>query len=95
MSAVYSSIVSSPLAKVARYASLGAGLVYGYVHLQSLKSQAAKNHESQIYRKREQLIAEAQKKFAAAQPKADGQLITDVEHPQFDLVAVLEHYSKQ
>ncbi|KAJ1884776.1 hypothetical protein LPJ66_010444 [Kickxella alabastrina] len=61
----------SSLFKIGRWAALGAGLSYGYVHARSLKKDADVRHIEHEYERKVALIEEARKKFAESKATPD------------------------
>ncbi|KAJ1984652.1 F1F0 ATP synthase subunit e, mitochondrial [Dimargaris cristalligena] len=84
--------MTSPLVKYLRYGALASGLVYGYVHNNTLLQNKGEEAKREEYRHYENLIAKAKNEYAqlkAAQSTAE--VISDPENPQFDLEKYLNY----
>ncbi|RKP25866.1 ATP synthase E chain-domain-containing protein, partial [Syncephalis pseudoplumigaleata] len=78
-----------------RWAALGGGLVYGFVHRRSLSKQVAEERAHAEYARKEHLIAEAKKEYAKRYtPPSTGDVITDPSNPAFDLEKLILHLEK-
>ncbi|TEB38540.1 hypothetical protein FA13DRAFT_1751266 [Coprinellus micaceus] len=80
-------MVSSTV-NVVRYTALFSGVFYGWYHLRTLKAEAANK----------KLIAEAKAAWKQKQERAAGaspsEVISDPEHPAFDLEKLLTSWDK-
>ncbi|ORY03707.1 hypothetical protein K493DRAFT_311612 [Basidiobolus meristosporus CBS 931.73] len=88
----------SPLVNVSRYAALALGISYGFVHRRSLEKSEGQKRIEKEYQRKEDLIEEAKaayakKKLSETVAPATG-VITDPEHPDFDLEKVVEQFEK-
>ncbi|KAJ3506800.1 hypothetical protein NMY22_g17133 [Coprinellus aureogranulatus] len=90
-------MVSSTV-NVVRYSALVSGIFYGWYHLRTLKAEAAKSTIDSAYHRQEKLIAEAKAAWRKKQERATGatpsEVITDPEHPAFDLEKLLLSWEK-
>ncbi|KAK9723255.1 F1F0 ATP synthase subunit e, mitochondrial [Basidiobolus ranarum] len=89
---------ASPLVNVSRYAALVLGLSYGFVHRRNLEKSEGQKRIVREYQRKEDLIEEAKaayakKKIAETVAPSSG-VITDPEHPDFDLEKVVEQFEK-
>lgn len=78
---------------VLRYSVLGAGIVYGFVHRQSLESAQHEESARKQWVAREKLIKQAKQEFAKTKPVASpAASATGVnwEDPNLDIGAALE-----
>lgn len=79
--------------QVLRWSALGAGVVYGFVHNSSLKSEAAAKKVADEFAKKETLIAQAKAEYAKLHPKtvapAASSDVVDFDDPKFDLDAYI------
>ncbi|KAG0205174.1 hypothetical protein BGX28_003169 [Mortierella sp. GBA30] len=83
----------NPVRNVARWSALAAGIVYGYVHHNSLTVMEHKRAEKIHAENRERLIAQAKAEWTKKNTQAGG-VITDPDHPNFDLEKMLIHLSE-
>ncbi|KAI9593725.1 ATP synthase E chain-domain-containing protein [Syncephalis fuscata] len=83
--------MTTPLVRTSRWAALGGGLVYGFVHRRSLSKQVAEEREQAEYARKEHLIAEAKSEYAKRYAQPAGDVITDPENPAFDLEKLISH----
>ncbi|KAF9185242.1 hypothetical protein BGZ51_002766 [Haplosporangium sp. Z 767] len=83
----------NPIRNVARWSALTAGLVYGYVHHQSLTTMEHKRAEEIKAENRARLIAQAKTEWVKMNTPTGG-VDMDPESPNFDLEKVLIHISE-
>ncbi|KAF9111393.1 hypothetical protein BGX27_005004 [Mortierella sp. AM989] len=83
----------NPVRNVARWSALVFGVVYGYVHHNSLVSLEHKRAEVIKSENRNRLIAQAKAEWSKKHTPAGG-IITDPENPNFDLEKLLIHLSE-
>ncbi|KAJ1657672.1 F1F0 ATP synthase subunit e, mitochondrial [Dispira simplex] len=79
--------MASPLVKYLRWGALGAGVLYGYTHYNSLLKSANEKKKQEEYQRYERLITKAKQEYAqlkAAQSPSSG-VVMDPDSPQFDL----------
>ncbi|PIA18132.1 hypothetical protein COEREDRAFT_70838 [Coemansia reversa NRRL 1564] len=83
----------SSLFKIARWAVLGAGLSYGFLHGHSLHKQANTRRIDQEYARKVSLIEEAKRKFAEQKSAQSGGNTDkfDFEDPNFDADKWFKH----
>ncbi|ORX97533.1 hypothetical protein K493DRAFT_281184 [Basidiobolus meristosporus CBS 931.73] len=88
----------SPLVNVSRYAALALGVTYGFFHRRSLEKSEGQKRIERTYQHKEQLIEEAKaayaKKKLAETSAPSGGVISDPDHPDFDLDKVIEQFEK-
>ncbi|EIM22090.1 hypothetical protein WALSEDRAFT_60164 [Wallemia mellicola CBS 633.66] len=90
--------MASVTQNVVRWSALATGVLYGAVHLRSVKNIQAKEEEHQAEKHHQELIEKARKAWdekTASQSKSSNGLITDPENPSFDLEKFLEAKSKE
>ncbi|KAF8937534.1 ATP synthase E chain-domain-containing protein [Dissophora ornata] len=83
----------NPVRNVARWTALAAGLVYGYVHHNSLTALEHNRAEKLKAENRDRLIAQAKAEWVKMNTPSGG-VVTDPESPNFDLEKVLVHLSE-
>ncbi|KAI8052925.1 ATP synthase E chain-domain-containing protein [Syncephalis plumigaleata] len=81
--------MATPLVRTARWAALGGGLAYGFVHRRTLSKQVAEEREKAEYARKEHLIVEAKKEYAKRYAPPASDVITDPSNPAFDLEKVI------
>ncbi|TEB32312.1 hypothetical protein FA13DRAFT_246079 [Coprinellus micaceus] len=90
-------MVSSTV-NVVRYTALFSGVFYGWYHLRTLKAEAAKSNIDSASHHQQKLIAEAKAAWKQKQERAAGaspsEVISDPEHPAFDLEKLLTSWDK-
>ncbi|KAJ1961441.1 F1F0 ATP synthase subunit e, mitochondrial [Dispira parvispora] len=78
--------MASPLVKYLRWGALGAGVLYGYTHYNSLLQRADQNKKQEEYDRYERLIAKAKQEYAQLKgAQSSSGVVTDPDSPQFDL----------
>ncbi|KAJ1985292.1 F1F0 ATP synthase subunit e, mitochondrial [Dimargaris verticillata] len=83
--------MASPLVKYLRWGALTSGVLYGYMHYNTLLKQAEQNKEYQEYRRLENLIAKAKHEYAQLKgAQSNSSVVTDPNSPQFDFEAYLK-----
>ncbi|KAI1313859.1 hypothetical protein EDD11_002430 [Mortierella claussenii] len=87
---VATAIVVNP---VARWSALAFGLVYGFVHHNSLVALEHNRAEQIKVENRDRLIAQAKAEWLKKNAATTG-VVADPEHPNFDLEKVLIHLSE-
>ncbi|TIA87372.1 hypothetical protein E3P99_03204 [Wallemia hederae] len=94
--------MASVTQNVVRWTALATGVVYGAVHLRSVKKIQAQEEEHAAEKHHQELIEKARKawneKNPARSPKSSNgsiAVITDPENPSFDLEKFLEAKSKE
>ncbi|GBB86974.1 hypothetical protein RclHR1_13420003 [Rhizophagus clarus] len=85
--------MASTNVKVARWAALALGVTYGLVHRRSLVNSEAKKKAIAEYKHKEELINEAKLAYSASKKHDD--VITDPDHPNFDLEKLINHFEKK
>ncbi|KAF9918865.1 hypothetical protein BX616_004817 [Lobosporangium transversale] len=83
----------NPVRNVARWSALAAGLVYGYVHHNTLAAQENKRAEQIKAEQRDRLIAKAKAEWVRMNSPTGG-VVTDPDSPNFDLEKALIHLSE-
>ncbi|KAF9167349.1 hypothetical protein BGX21_000103 [Mortierella sp. AD011] len=83
----------NPVRNVARWSALAFGLVYGYVHHNSLVALEHNRADQIKAENRERLIAQAKAEWSKKNTPSGG-VITDPENPNFDLEKLLVHLSE-
>ncbi|KAF9542467.1 hypothetical protein EC957_001909 [Mortierella hygrophila] len=83
----------NPIRNVARWSALAAGLVYGYVHHNTLTTLEHNRAEQKKIEHRDHLIAQAKVEWTKINTPTGG-VVTDPESPNFDLEKVLIHLSE-
>ncbi|KAG0369310.1 hypothetical protein BGZ54_010268, partial [Gamsiella multidivaricata] len=78
---------------VARWSALAFGLVYGYVHHNSLVALEHNRADQIKAENRERLIDQAKAEWTKKNTPAGG-VVTDPENPNFDLEKLLIHLSE-
>jgi len=87
--------MASPTVNVVRYTALATGIFYGIAHrrtLQARENEKRAHHEAERQSKLLESAREAWKQKLAGPPK---DLITDPDHPKFDIEAVIAAYVKE
>ena len=84
---------------VVRYSLLGAGVVYGFAHRQSLQLSHEQQQKVAQWKKEEKLIKQAKAEYAKLNPPQEkastsGSASIDFEDPNLDLGLVLESWAK-
>lgn len=90
--------MASVTQNVVRWSALATGVLYGAVHLRSVKNIQAKEEEHHVEKHHQELVEKARKAWdekTASQSKSSNGLITDPENPSFDLEKFLEAKSKE
>ncbi|KZV94863.1 hypothetical protein EXIGLDRAFT_715333 [Exidia glandulosa HHB12029] len=87
--------MTSATVNVFRYTALLSGVVYGIVHKRTLQAEydAKKSHHKE--HRREQLIEEAKRAWAAKQASSKSDVITDPEDPKFDLEKLIAKWERE
>ncbi|GJJ69228.1 F-type H+-transporting ATP synthase subunit e [Entomortierella parvispora] len=85
--------VISPIRNVARWSALATGLVYGYVHHNTLTALEHNKVEKVKIENRDRLISQAKAEWVRMNTPTGG-VVTDPESPDFDLEKVLIHLSE-
>ncbi|KAG0267349.1 hypothetical protein BG011_006766 [Mortierella polycephala] len=85
--------VVNPVRNVARWSALTFGLVYGYVHHDSLVALEHNRSEQIKAENRDRLVSQAKAEWSKKHTPAGG-IITDPDHPDFDLEKMLIHLSE-
>ncbi|KAF8938941.1 hypothetical protein BGZ58_011085 [Dissophora ornata] len=85
--------VVNPVRNVARWSALALGLVYGYTHNNSLVALEHNRAEQIKAENRDRLIAQAKAEWSKKNSPAGG-VVTDPDHPSFDLEKMLIHLSE-
>ncbi|KAF9111793.1 hypothetical protein BGX27_004421 [Mortierella sp. AM989] len=83
----------NPVRNVARWSALATGLVYGFVHHNSLTAKEHNRAEQLKIEHRDQLISKAKAEWVKMNTPSGG-VVTDPENPNFDLEKVLIHLSE-
>ncbi|EJT51096.1 hypothetical protein A1Q1_07691 [Trichosporon asahii var. asahii CBS 2479] len=88
-------MASSNTVNVIRYSALIFGVAYGFLHNRTLHKEAADQGLQNKLHKREELIAEAKRQFAAnkAAKQEEKNVITDPSSDKFDLEAAIKHWA--
>ncbi|KAI9506815.1 hypothetical protein GGI25_000152 [Coemansia spiralis] len=87
----------SSLFKIGRWAALGAGLSYGYVHARSLSKDAEAKRIDNEYARKVALIEEAKRKYAekkAAESGNTGETF-NFDDPSFDFDRWAKHFESK
>ncbi|KAK3813421.1 MAG: ATP synthase E chain-domain-containing protein [Benniella sp.] len=85
--------VVNPVRNVARWSALVGGLVYGYVHHNSLTALEHGRAEKKKIEHRDELIAKAKAEWVKINTPTGG-VVTDPDSPNFDLEKLLIHLSE-
>ncbi|KAK7725047.1 F1F0 ATP synthase subunit e, mitochondrial [Botryosphaeria dothidea] len=77
---------------VLRWSALGLGLFYGVYHQAKISSKDKADAINREYQRKEDLIKKAKEEYhkKTSPPQPGSGLITDPEHPDFDLEAYLK-----
>ncbi|CAN6652642.1 ATP synthase subunit e, mitochondrial [Trichomonascus vanleenenianus] len=90
------SAAASPTLRVLKWSFLGAGVVYGFWHNRTLAAQAETKRFDAEWARKEKLIADAKAAYAKKNSTSTpGDLITDVNDPNFDLEKLIDSVTKQ
>ncbi|KAJ2917881.1 hypothetical protein MD484_g2571, partial [Candolleomyces efflorescens] len=84
----------SPTVNVVRYSALFSGILYGWYHRRTLLAEETKHKIEHATHSQEKLIEEAKAAWKRKQEGPSSNVITDPEHPQFDLEKLLASWDK-
>ncbi|KAI8325304.1 hypothetical protein GQ54DRAFT_6175 [Martensiomyces pterosporus] len=79
------------VAEIGRWAALGAGLSYGFVHARTLRNEASEKRIEADYAHKVALIEEAKKKYAEKNAPKGGDVQFNFEDPNFDADKWFKH----
>lgn len=86
--------MTSATVNVFRYTALLSGVVYGIVHKRTLQTEHDAKKAAHHEHRREQLVAEARRAWAAKQASSKSDVITDPEDPRFDLEKLIAKWER-